>query len=69
MVQPSVHSTRTMTNGMTTVLCHLKELGGMTLAIQATSMDDTSVDHMLATLMELAGIRSRVITTPTSTLQ
>ena len=51
------------------MLCCIKELGGMIAAIYATSMDHTSVDHMLATLMELTGDHSRVITNPSSTQQ
>ena len=68
MVQSSLHLTRTMTQLLKIVLSDLEAHGGIEPAIQATSMDSTSVDLTLAMLMELTGRRSKVITTPSSTL-
>ena len=69
MVQPSVHLTRTVIHLLAIVPSNTKAHGGIKPAIQATSTDSTSVDLMLAMLMELTGKHSKVITTPSSTLQ
>ena len=69
MVQASPHLTRTVTHILAIVPSYIEAHGGIEPATQSTSMDHTSVDLTLAMLMELTGVQSKVITTPSSTLQ